>query len=97
MADADTNKITSKDGVTTPAGAPGGAGGASGEGSAGAPGSQRPQAAAEKEAPKFYVDGKSVSEERWLEAAAKSGYDLSYLKATPNYRPAISTKAHGEK
>jgi hypothetical protein len=45
-----------------------------------------------KAEPKFYVDGQAVDEKTWLKAAGENGYDVNYLKATPNYRPAINSK-----
>ena len=47
------------------------------------------------DAPKFYVDGKAVNEEAYFKAA-ESAYDVNFLRAHPEIRPAISTKKHGE-
>lgn len=48
------------------------------------------------DAPTLYVDNKAVSEEAYLDAAEKAGYNRSYLVGNPGVRPAISTKKHGE-
>jgi hypothetical protein len=52
--------------------------------------------AAVEESPKLYVDGKAVSEEAYLDAAEKAGWDRAFLANRPERRPAISTKKHGE-
>jgi hypothetical protein len=43
------------------------------------------------EAPKLYVDGKTVSEEEYFKAAASQGYDVAVLRDM-KYRPALSSK-----